>query len=204
MSYQLHCQRIHAPEKVKNPPLPPVTIFIMLHIPGKLKCWVLCHKFQEHSGVQKYVVTGIWRKTRTEERSGRSSLKLSILPPSLHFFQGKAKRQEKMRQKTPTNSKGCHLSQNVTPSSLLVTNIFRLKVRCIHISLSLILNTQPLWITLVCLMTWTQAKLMVASFAPPYSSSPGYDDNCSMMRFLMRQRREEEQTCFLRPRWEEP
>lgn len=42
MSHQLHCQRIHAPEEVKNPPLPPVTIFTMLLIPGKLKWWVLC------------------------------------------------------------------------------------------------------------------------------------------------------------------
>ena len=111
-----------------------------------IKCWVLSHKFQEHPCIQKYVVTGIWKMTRTEEGSGRNCLKLLILPLSLHFFWEQVKRKDKMRQKTQTRAKSA-ISLRMSPH-LPHSDSFRLKVRWIDTSLSPLISIQPLWMTL--------------------------------------------------------
>lgn len=84
------------------------------------------------------------------------SLKLSVYHPLFPSSRSK----KKVGQKILMNSKGWHLSQNVTLSFLLVTNIFRLKVRHIDIPLSLIINIQPLWNTMIHLIKWTQEKAL--------------------------------------------
>lgn len=166
------------PQKVKNPLLA-IAIFIMLQKNWRVKFWVLCHTFQEHLGILKYICD--WNLKKDQDRNGLGEFSQVIsFTPLYSLLPGASQRQKKMGQKTLMNSKGWHLSQNVTLSFLLVTNIFRLKVRYIDIPLSLIINIQPLWNTVIHLIKWTQEKA--------YPSSPMYDEiGLARMRFLMRQ-----------------
>lgn len=141
----------------------------MLQTPGRLDAGYCVANFRSSQVHRNSAVTGCEKQPRAEEGSGRISLKLSTLASSVHFFQEQDKRQRKVRQKTQIAKDAISLSMSL--SSLLVTTIFRLKVRCVDLSLSLLIAVR-LSGTLVRLMKWMQAKLMMAASAHPISPAP--------------------------------